>query len=289
MPNDIVDLIRDRFETLTRSEKVIASYILGNPDALLLESAGGIARSAGVSSMTATRFFRKLGFEDNVDLKNAIRSGAGHPNRRAMWSIRDRYDAATGSGGQGREDSLELEIASTRRAYELAATPLWKEAVETISNAPRVYVHGLQITRGLAAEFAYRLEYVRPRVVLSDGHNGTFSEILTDEPSECCVVLIDIHRYARASRELAELMTEARIPFFVVTDDYCHWARDLTDRVFALPTATELFWHSTAPMSVLLNLLVNDVVGYLGPRAKEHIDRVMNNQFRFGQFLEAAR
>ncbi len=288
MSQNVIQRIEERFDHLTKSEKVVANYLIGNPGALLLENAGDIALSAGVSPMTVTRFFRKLGFEGNVEVKKLIRTDAGHPKRRAMWSVSDRFAAASVAEGS-HQQSLELEIAGMRRAYDLVQTPLWTELVTMVAEKPRVFVHGLQITRGLATELAYRLEYIRPRVVLSDGHNGTFTEILMDDPKECCAILIDIHRYSKATRDLAQMMTEAGIPFFVVTDDYCHWARDLTDRVFSLPTATELFWHSTAVMGVLLNLLVNDVVVHLGPKARKHIEQVVKNQNGFGQFLDAAR
>lgn len=289
MLDNIKARITDRLSTLTKSEKKIANYLLSNPNALVLESAGSLAKSTGVSPMTVSRFFRKLGFDDITEMKQAVRTEAGFVQRPAMWTIGERYDSASTLSSKALSESLEFEIAGMVRTYELTETARWKEFVQMVAETPRIYVHGLQITRGLATEFAYRLEYVRPRVYLSDGHNGTYAEILTDDPKECCVILIDIHRYARATRDLAQAMKEANIPFFVVTDDYCHWARDLTDRVFSLPTATGLFWHSTATMNVLLNLLVNDVVGHLGDAAKEHIDRVMKTQSSFGEFLSASR
>jgi len=41
----------------------------------------------------------------------------------------------------------------------------------------------------------------------------------------------------------------------IVTDAYCLWAREVTDKVFGLPTSTGLFWHSTAAFTTLLNLM----------------------------------
>ena len=81
-----------------------------------------------------------------------------------------------------------------------------------------------------------------------------------------CLLLIDFYRYDKATQRLAEQAKRQGVDVVIFTDTFCSWAREITDKVFDLPTSTGLFWHSTAAFSVLLNLLVNDVIERLGER-----------------------
>jgi len=72
----------------------------------------------------------------------------------------------------------------------------------------------------------------------------------------------------------------------IFTDTFASWAGDITDRVFALPTSTGLFWHSTAAFSVLLNLLVNGVIERLGRPVQKRISRIVEAQRLFDQYAE---
>jgi len=54
----VLQPLRDSYDTLTKTEKKIASYFLSRPDCLVLETAATIAGNVGVSPMTVGRFLR---------------------------------------------------------------------------------------------------------------------------------------------------------------------------------------------------------------------------------------
>lgn len=287
---DLVERIRALYGELTRSERLIANQILAHPELFAAESSAALATKVGVSSMTVSRLIRKLGFDRVSDVRRLMRKQVFGPNQIAIRSIRDRYDAFASKphDADQRQNSLDAEIAALRAAYNLTADPAWPRSVATVASRKRVYVHGLQVTRGLATEFGARLEFIRPNVYLADGQNGTFAEIVCDTPEDVCVVIIDIFRYARLTLALAEQASAAGIPIIVFSDEYCHWAREFTDAAFLVPTSTGLFWNSTSAMSAALNLMVSDVVAYLGGAARAYINQVLEAQEAFGQFLDAS-
>jgi DNA-binding MurR/RpiR family transcriptional regulator len=142
------------------------------------------------------------------------------------------------------------------------------------------------MARPLALELVTRLEYVRPGVHLSDGQNGHYGEVLNESARRLSLVLIDFYRYDRATQILARAARDQGIDVIIVTDAYCLWAREVTDRVFSLPTSTGLFWHSTAAFTTLLNLMVDDVIQRLGDRVPKRLDKVFQTQERLGQFAK---
>jgi DNA-binding MurR/RpiR family transcriptional regulator len=284
----VLQPLRDSYDALTKTEKKIASYFLSRPDCLVLETAATIAGNVGVSPMTVGRFLRKLGFDGVSDVRHSLKADLYGPESGSIWSIDRRYQAFTEreASNFGPEDSLAAELGAIRKAYDFRNTPLWSHAVDSFAHADRVYVSGLHMARGLAIEFVSRLEYIRPGVHLADGANGHYADVMFDESPRIAFMLIDFYRYDKLTQRAAELAKRRGHEVHILADSYCIWAHKITDSVFNLPTSTGLYWHSNAAMSVLLNLLVNDVIKELGDAVPKRIDEVLQAQKAFDQFAE---
>ena len=284
----VLQPLREGYDRLTRTEKKLAGYLQSRPDCLVLETAATIAGNVGISPMTVGRFLRKLGFDGLSDVRHQLKAGLYGPDGASTWSIDRRYQAFTRRDKEhfSLPDSLEAELAAIRQAYEMTTTPLWADSVDSFANAQRVFVSGLHMARGLALEFVSRLEYIRPGVHLADGQNGHYADVLFDDAPRVAFLLIDFYRYDKATQRAAEWAKRRGHEVHIVADDYCLWAHKVTDRVFNLPTSTGLYWHSTAAISALLNLLVNDVIRQLGKAVPKRIDKVLQAQKTFDQFAE---
>ena len=284
----VLQPLREGYDRFTKTEKKLAGYLQSRPDCLVLETAATIAGNVGISPMTVGRFLRKLGFDGLSDVRHQLKAGLYGPDGASLWSIDRRYQAFTRRDKEhfSLQDSLEAELAAIRQAYEVTTTPLWADTVDSFANAQRVFVSGLHMARGLALEFVSRLEYIRPGVHLADGQNGHYADVLFDNAPRVAFLLIDFYRYDKATQRVAELAKKRGHEVHIVADDYCLWAHKVTDRVFNLPTSTGLYWHSTAAISALLNLLVNDVIRQLGKAVPKRIDKVLQAQKTFDQFAE---
>lgn len=280
--------LRDGYDALTKTEKKLASYVLSRPDCLVLETASTIAANNGVSGMTVSRFLRKLGFDGLSDVRHSLKADLYGPQSGNLWSIDRRYEAFAEREAAHftLQDSLAAEQAAIAAAYDFSARPLWNQAVESFAMADRVFVSGLHMARGLALEFASRLEYIRPGVHLTDGQNGHHADVLFDEAPRIALMLIDFYRYDKGTQRAAEMAKKQGHEVYVVADSYCVWAHKHADGVFDLPTNTGLYWHSNAAISVLLNLLVNDVIRRLGGLVPKRIAKVLEAQETFDQFAE---
>jgi len=280
--------LQARYERLTKAERKIASYVMSRPDCLVLETAAIIARHVGVSEMTVSRFLRKLGFEGMSAIRDRLKADLYGPDGARLWSIDRRYEAFTQRRAArfGLEESLAAELAAVRRTYELSATKQWARTIDSVAGADRVFVSGLHMARGLAVELVTRLEYIRPGVRLANGENGHYADVLGEPTKGSCVLLIDFYRYDKATQRLAREAKRQGMEVVIFTDTFASWAGDITDRVFALPTSTGLFWHSTAAFSVLLNLLVNGVIERLGRPVQKRISRIVEAQRLFDQYAE---
>ena len=285
----VLQPLRDSYPNLTKTEKRLATLMLSRPNCLVLDTAAKIAQDAKVSPMTAGRLLRKLGFDGITDVRRRLKTDLYGPDGTSLWSMDRRYEAFTTYRATHKtlNDSLAAELAAIRAAYDATTTTTWKRSIEALTDAERVVVSGLHMARGLAVEFTSRLEYVRPGVQLADGQNGHYCEVLYESsPQDRLMVLIDFYRYDKATRRLGKMAKERGYNIMVVTDSFCAWAHEVSDKVIALPTSTGLFWHSTGALSVVLNLLVNDVIAAMGDRVPERIEEVLVAQQVFDQFSE---
>lgn len=280
---DLEGILRARMEDLSPSEKGVAGYMLDNAQMLPFETGTSIAQAVGVSEMTVSRFVRGLGFDNLRDLKNRLRVSIAEKESdvddyMARFQTRDDHSAVL-------QESLRLDIEAVVKAYALAKSDLWGEAATALAGAGTVYVVGFQASKGLALDFASRLLWARPNVIFVENSSGTFGEIITADPRDSLVVLVDTAAYAVRGVKLAGKLKELDMPLIIVTDKFSHWAFSYTRFVFEAHTHVRTFWDSTAGISVVLNLMIDTVATRLGPKARENFSKMSDMGSLLGEFV----
>jgi DNA-binding MurR/RpiR family transcriptional regulator len=283
MAETLNDRLQKGFSGFTKAEKAVANYMLANLRQLPFETAASIAESVGVSQMTVGRFLRALGYNGLTELKTDLRDNLD----RTPLLISDRIARIRRNGAKNSAlwDNLELEVRSLVGAYELIGTPVWRRVVQRLASSAQVRVAGFQTVSGIAADFASRLEYLRPGVRSLDGRDGTFAELFA-EGAGALLVLIEMRRYTKLSHLLARKSLEKRVPLVIICDNNCHWARDYTNDVLVLNTTSTLFWDSQAPFVSLFNLLLNDVISALGDSVAKRTKLLAELQSSFDSFQD---
>ncbi len=252
MTSRVAQRIAERYDRLTVSERMIAGWLAENIDQLPFETAASIGNRVGVSAMTVARLVKNLGYDNLAALKVDLRGDA----RDAPWLLTRPAPSA--------DARLRAETAAIAGVYAQAETPEWAAVVALLVGAPRVHIAGFQTEAGLAAGFARHLAYVRPHVATIDMAAGILDELFDAGPDDVFVV-VDVRRYSRQFRLLAQRVAAAGRPLVVITDPYCPWARDLTPHILTAEVALGHFWDMNTALASLLNLLVDGVVQKIGP------------------------
>jgi DNA-binding MurR/RpiR family transcriptional regulator len=273
MSGTVRQRLTDSLQNGAGASRAIATYMLANLSELPFETAMTVAEKVGVSELTVGRFCRSIGYQHFKDLKADLKVDVSD----SPWLIGDRlreFQASTREGGGDLARSLELELAATVRVYELVRTPQWSAVVKRLATVNNVFIAGFQSERGIAATMAHLLQYVRDGVHLADHSTGIFSEVLLADPKASALVMFDARRYSRQAALLAQRSRDAGMPVTLVTDLFCDWAHDCTTEVFAVPSEINLFWDTNGPMLTLVHLMVNGIIGELGPEVEQRLDRM---------------
>ncbi len=252
MTKDLQKKLKSQWDTFTTSEQKIASYLLHNISGIPFETAASLGKRVGVSAMTVGRFLRNLGYAGVGDLKEELRGDA-------PWKQLYRISEPSADADYVSE-SLQAEIRSLNDVYALARTEEWMPIVKMLLAADRVSVASFQHGSFLGMGFAASLQHVRPRVAFESGTDGSYTGMLLDSTEKSCIVLIDIRRYSRHFRLLADEAVKRGIPLLIITDTQCYWARQLTPHVLAIPVQSGRAWHSFGTLTSLFSLLINAVI-----------------------------
>ncbi|WP_162145360.1 MurR/RpiR family transcriptional regulator [Rhizobium mesoamericanum] len=286
-----MEKIKERQAAFSKAESAIAAYLVTNIRDIPFETAASISSKLKLSPMTVGRFLRSLGYENLAALKEEL----GSTIHQITWLVGERYERiASNEHSRGETDSttydlsanLDLELKAIISTYELARTEQFSHAAELTAKADRVYVAGFQTVRGLAMDFALRLEYARPNVRFMDGGSGTYSELFADEMGRPLLIVIDVRRYAKQAMLLARQAAQSDVDLIIITDSVCYWAQELTENVFRIATDVDMFWESNAPVTTFLGLLVHDVIRRLGHLVKERSEQMQLLQNKFGGFAD---
>ncbi|MBJ9238495.1 MULTISPECIES: MurR/RpiR family transcriptional regulator [Citrobacter] len=276
--------IEQTFSQLTPSEKRVAGWLLAHAVQIPFETADGIAKATGTSGITVGRYLRKLGFRNLEDAKASLRELPVVPYQ--PWGMNERLDSwhQQQSLPDRAQQSLLLEIDAITYAYQLAQGETFLRIAQRLAHAEAVYILGIQSTRGIANAFFSHLEYLRPKVIYSEGLSGSWVESLNSGFTQPYVVITDMRAYSAISRQYCRAATERGIPLALITDVWCPWARDYSIDLLQVKTDTGHFWDSLAPVSCLFNLLLSAVVAQLGDALAERLQTNRQLQQQFGQF-----
>lgn len=261
---ELVRKIEADMPNLPKQEAKVAQYILLNLDSISFETGRTISQKARVSEITVGRVLRRFGCAGMKEFKALLRqrySIAGQAPARKGGDLSERW-----------RDQLGAEIEAVQSIYDLIEGEDFLRAQDLLAGMEEVFVTGFQTVRGLAEDSARRLALARPDVRFLSAHDSMLSEWIGSRPRRSsCVLLIDVVPYAAESLALAALAKEQGRKLVVVTDEYCHWAREFADAVINAPSATGLFLESTLGLNAALALLIHGVANSQPDAAAERL------------------
>lgn len=268
----VAEIIRANLPRLTKSEARIARYILNNEAQIGLETGSSLAAATQVSEITVSRFMRKIGFRGIRELKDKLkltRSETTIESTERVMRLLSGSDSAM----------IESESGAIRKLSLQLARPEWRQLIDQMANADRIFVTGFQTVKGVAEDFARRLGVVRDAVRFISVHDGGLIEWVPPADSidgkQNLLVLVDIMPYARESEKTCSIACRRGFRVIVFTDEYNNWAYGHTDLVFHAESKTGLFLDSTASLTSILNFAIH-AVGECNPaQARTRIDNWM--------------
>lgn len=240
--------IRNRYNTLTKQQKVIADFILNKGLEVAFMSCNQLAQESGASPATVIRFTQSLGYKSYLDFAVELHALLleGH---RPMSKLKEAIDIESDEA-ISLERANFFEIESISDLTHLQQEPSLLEAIRLLSEAKRIYVTAARSAYSLAAYSGFLLkELVNAVQYFPSGAEDAYERLEAASTSDVLLV-ITFRRYARTSFRLAQFAAEHGVKIIALTDVPTSPVAGFSDVVLYAPNKMPFFSY-VAPMAVL--------------------------------------
>ncbi|MBP3672499.1 MAG: MurR/RpiR family transcriptional regulator [Oscillospiraceae bacterium] len=255
MNTDILSILQEKASTFSKGQRMIARYITEAYDKAAFMTANKLGKTVGVSESTVVRFAVDLGFDGYPSMQKAMQEMV--LNR--LTSVQRIEVANDRIGDQDVVTTvIQSDIEKLRQTGETVDREEFREAVNAILNAKRVYILGVRSVAPLASFLGYYLNYMfnNVHVVTASGSSEMFEKIVGVN-SEDVVIAFSFPRYSAATLKAAEYCRSTGATVIGITDNKFSPLGQASDRVLcAKSDMVSLVDSLVAPLSVVNALIV---------------------------------
>lgn len=277
---DFINLIKNKLDGFSKSQKKIAKYILDNFDDVIFDTACQLSKKVSVSEVTIIRFSYALGFESFSDMRKAMEKSIIN-NTENIDTNKNIF--LNGLSNMQIEEHIQKQATQLNKSYQNIDYDEFKKICEILMSKKRILIIGFIDSFGTASELLNLFDSIRTRVYFSKLlHEKTYTLDDMDEDSATLVVSFSPHY--KYTREQTEMVKRNKSTIITITDSFINPLRDLADYslIFNLRRNTELGVIDTSPVISFIFFMMN----YLYENYKDKIDEFRNNKIYYEEFIE---
>ncbi len=267
--SDLIALIEKAMPTLSKGQKRIAEFIIGNYDRAAYMTACAMGNEVGVSESTVVRFANELGFDGYPALQSQIRDTV----RVRLTSVQ-RVNAA--NDRMGEDDVIDhvllADAEKIKTTLEQIDRTEFKKAVELILGAGNIYILGMR-SSAILAEFMnyyFGLLFDNVRLIKPTGGSEIFEHLMKVH-EEDVFVSISFPRYTTTIVNATEFVSKAGAKVIAITDSMSSPIVPHASVVLTAKSEMASFADSlVAPMS-----LINAMIAYIGKMKHKEVTETL--------------
>lgn len=267
--NDLSNRINEKYKSMSKGQKLLATYITDNYDKAVFLTAAKLGEVVGVSESTVVRFATNLGYKGYPEFQKALEELV----RNKLNSIQ-RMEVTYGRISQSQilETVLQSDTENLKSTLESIDQNAFELAVDTILNAKNIYVIGIRSCAPLASFLAFYLNLMFDKVHLL--HTSSSSELFEQMVrigNEDVIIGISFPRYSMRTLKAIEFANNRNAKVITLTDSV-HSPMNLYSscNLIAKSDMASIVDSLVAPLSVINSLIValcmkkqSEVVGTL--------------------------
>ena len=204
---------------LTKTEKVIADYILDNINNIGLSTVTDISLKLGVSDTSIIRFIRLLGFAGFADFKNTMKERMlEHYNLNLSPSQKFTNTKDKINSDNVVNDVFYKAIDNLSSTMLNLDDKLVNSIAECIIKSRNKYIIGFRGTSCCADYFTRKAVFFVPHLILCNMAESSVIEKLIDLNEEDCLVMFSFPRYSEINYSILELAKKRGSKIILITD-----------------------------------------------------------------------
>ena len=254
---DILSVLEHRLASFSKSQRVIAHYILDNYDKAAFMTASRLGEAVGVSESTVVRFAAELGYRGYPGMKKALQEIV----RNRLTAV-ERIEAAenTVDTQDVLKAVLRADVNNLQATLDEIDQTSFNAAVEQICTANKIYIIGMRTSTTLAKFFWFYLNLLRENVyVIQDtAASEAYEQMLRVQEGDL-VIGISFPRYSSRTVKAMKFAYDRGATVIALTDS----------------RSAPIAQNATHPAGKRPHIVGHQVAGFPGGAhgASERIDR----------------
>ncbi len=256
MKTELISEIEKIIEKLPKRKRKLAAFLTQQWQEVPLISIQEIAKKAGVSTATVTRFARELNFEGFQEFKNHLKEEI-----REKLSPVEKFKLVK-ENLKGRRSLLkvaEQDIKNINKLLTSIDENTFTEAIREIEKARKIFTFGMGISSIFSRMFAYLLNQIEKEAHSLDEGDAPVEEKITSIKQDDLLVISSFPPYSRYTLEIASLARDLRIRIIGITDNKFSPISNFSKLVLVVPSENILYTNSVSAFSVLINSIVTEI------------------------------
>lgn len=253
--NDLTSRINECYGSLSKGQKILATYITDNYDKAVFLTAAKMGQVVGVSESTVVRFATHLGYKGYPEFQKALEEMV----RNKLDSIQ-RMEVTYGRISQSHilETVLQSDQEKIKDTLEHIDEHAFELAVDTIIKAKHIYIVGIRSCAPLAAFMAFYFNLMFENVTLLQTNNSSeLFEQMVRISKDDVIIGISFPRYSMRTLKAMEFANNRNAKVITLTDSV-HSPMNLYSscNLIARSDMASIVDSLVAPLSVINALIV---------------------------------
>ena len=257
---DLIKLIHDRYDDMSKSYQKIALYLPQNPNDVAVLSVNAIAAKCGIHASSFVRYAQSLGYKGFKELQAVFqrRLSTAAPGFDARVRALEAELGGTREGELGfLADLVTRDVASLQDLLSSMDAATLATAAELMEGADTIYLIGQLRSAPVVELLRYVLTMLGKRTVLLDPGGGLATHMAKVSRPEDLMMVVSFRFYATEVVNVAEETAARGVPIVAITDSTLSPYAKLARVLFAVPEHGYTFSRSlAAPMCLAQALCV---------------------------------
>lgn len=253
--NDLSNRINEAYGSLSKGQKLLATYITDNYDKAVFLTAAKLGEVVGVSESTVVRFATHLGYKGYPEFQRAleelVRNKLNSVQRMEVTYVRISQSKIL-------ESVLQSDAERIKETLNRIDDNAFELAVDTILNAKRIYIVGIRSCAPLASFLAFYLNMMFDDVhLLSTNSSSELFEQMVRISKDDVIIGISFPRYSMRTLKAMEFANNRSAKVITITDSV-HSPMNLYSscNLIAKSDMASIVDSLVAPLSVINALIV---------------------------------
>lgn len=249
---------------LTKTQMVIANYVLDNSSEVCFMTSTDIALTLNVSESSVIRFSRSLGFRGFMDFQKSLR----REYQDKVFSISSSITVPAqrmAKRSRIEDDGNYINIHYKNALKNLEAALInnnqaaFEEAADVIITSKRKYIVASRGNACLGDYFLLYLKQMVPNAELTNSFSTNPIDHLCHITKDDCVVFFSFPRYSSLDKLAAEMAAKAGARIVIITDKPSALLSQYATALLTVPVDSNAFFNCMAGAQFVAELLCDTI------------------------------